>query len=228
MAIIKFSAIVSDARGKIGGNVFSRNKGGSYIRTYVKPINPSTPKQTQVRVLFQVLVQSWKALTNAQRLAWNSAAPNFPYQDSLGNTKVYSGEQLYIKFNLNLIASGAASQANAPISEIVADPGLVGVTTLTNASIVLDFGGSMVPAGGAFNIYATDNLSAGISAPAKSKYRLITTVAAAADPAADIITPYTTVFGAPTATAKVFFMVRNIDQSYGQTSTDVITDSVVS
>jgi len=48
MAIIKFSAIVSDARGKIGGNVFSRNKGGSYIRSYVKPINPSTPKQTQV------------------------------------------------------------------------------------------------------------------------------------------------------------------------------------
>ena len=42
MAKIKMTAIVADMRNKLNGSVFSRNRGGAYIRTKVTPINPQT------------------------------------------------------------------------------------------------------------------------------------------------------------------------------------------
>ena len=37
---IKFGSEVVDGRGKIGGHVYSKNKGGAYKRTKVTPSNP--------------------------------------------------------------------------------------------------------------------------------------------------------------------------------------------
>lgn len=228
MAIVKYSALVSDIRGKQGGNVFSRNRGGGYVRTYVKPTNPSTPQQMFVRSQFQALVQTWKGLTDAVRAAWNAATVNFPYQDSLGNTKYYSGQQLFIKLNLNLLASGTGQNNDAPVAETVAAPGLTGVTTLTSASIELAFTEATVPAGAKYLILATNGLSAGVSNPPRSKYRQIAVFNAAADPEGDLIADYSGVFGAPLPGQRVFFIVRNIDQSHGQASSDVLANKVVS
>ena len=42
MAKIKFGMMMTDASGKLGGQVFSKNRGGSYVRTKVTPTNPQT------------------------------------------------------------------------------------------------------------------------------------------------------------------------------------------
>jgi len=56
MGLIKFSAIVSAASGKVGGNVFARNASGAYARSWVKPINPNTEKQQATRAQFANLI----------------------------------------------------------------------------------------------------------------------------------------------------------------------------
>lgn len=45
MAKIKFGMMMTDARGKLGGQVFSKNRSGSYVRTKVTPVNPQTTTQ---------------------------------------------------------------------------------------------------------------------------------------------------------------------------------------
>jgi len=45
---MKFGAIVVDGRGKIGGHVASKNRGGAYLRTKVTPSNPQTGYQAAV------------------------------------------------------------------------------------------------------------------------------------------------------------------------------------
>ena len=56
---LKFGAIVTDGRGKIGGHVASKNRSGAYLRTKVTPSNPNTVAQVQVRSILASLSQSW-------------------------------------------------------------------------------------------------------------------------------------------------------------------------
>jgi len=113
---IKFSAIVSDARGKIGGNVFSRNKAGAYVRTFVKPTNPNSAAQQIIRNRIQGLVTGWRALSDAVRLGWNQTTHNFPQSNKLGETFYLTGQQLFTKFNSNRLAFGEAAATTPPLN----------------------------------------------------------------------------------------------------------------
>ena len=49
MAKVLFSALISDMRNKLNGSVFAKNRGGSYLRTKVTPVNPQTVAQVHKR-----------------------------------------------------------------------------------------------------------------------------------------------------------------------------------
>lgn len=104
---IKFGAIVTDGRGKIGGHVASKNRGGAYLRTKVTPTNPNTTAQAQARSLLGSLSQAWRDLTAEQRLAWNGAVSEWSKTDIFGDIKNPTGLNLYIKVNANLSSVGA-------------------------------------------------------------------------------------------------------------------------
>lgn len=67
----------AELRGKMGGQVYARNKGGAYVRAFVRPINPKTQKQSSVRTLFSSSAKTWNALTDGDRGGWNSFAAMF-------------------------------------------------------------------------------------------------------------------------------------------------------
>ena len=52
MAKIKFGMMMTDASGKLGGQVFSKNRGGSYVRTKSTPVNRQSSAQMNVRGIF--------------------------------------------------------------------------------------------------------------------------------------------------------------------------------
>jgi hypothetical protein len=115
MAKIQFGGGVSMASGKIGGTVYSRNKGGSYSRNWVVPTNPQSAKQSTQRNLFALKSAAWRDLTDEQRTAWESWAGDNPILDRLGNSIVLSGAQAYSKININRTNAGdAATQADTP------------------------------------------------------------------------------------------------------------------
>lgn len=107
MASIKFSALVSDVKGTIGGNVFQSNKNGAFVRTKSIPVNRNTQLQQYQRLNMAVYSKKWSQLTELDRAEWIAAAPQFPYTNRLGETKVYSGFQYFMKINLNLEAATA-------------------------------------------------------------------------------------------------------------------------
>lgn len=224
MAIIKFSAMVSDVRGTIGGNVFSRNKGGSYVRTYVKPNNPKTTAQAAVRSLFGALASAWRSLTQAQRNAWNAIVDQYPYQDKLGNSKIYSGEQLYIKLNSNLNAAGLPQLVEPiiPVSfpSFAMSEASVSATAGEAFAQTLFNGSAEVPAGFSYIVEATDNLSVGIDAPQRGLFKQIAVLAETKDTSAEnIYARYTAVFGAPQIGSKVFYRGRLVSELSGEAST---------
>lgn len=114
MALIKLTAIVDNISGKLNGTVFSRNKGGHYMRSKSMPSNPRTSFQSAVRARFGAIAQLWGALTEAQRDAWRAIASEFPYTNRLGDTKTLSGFALHQKLNTNLAIIGQSFLSNPP------------------------------------------------------------------------------------------------------------------
>lgn len=221
MAKIKFSAIaVTDMRGKSGGSVFSKNKGGSYTKNFVVPSNPATVAQQAVRALFGSIASLWRSLTQPQRNGWNSKAPSFPYTDVFGDTKTLSGFGLHQKLNGNLQNSGQSLLSDAP------DPvGTSGISddgdgieidlTADTATTTLNFADAQ-PSAGVLVVEATPALSAGIK-NFGTNYRKIFTQAVAADATdsnptpADMYTAYVDRFGTPEAGANIGFRYKVIN-----------------
>lgn len=223
---IKFGSLVVDGRGKIGGHVASKNRGGAYLRTKVTPVNPQTTAQQSVRNDFTALSQGWRGLTSAQRAQWNSAVSNYTRTNIFGDLRTPSGKDLYQRLNGNLQAAGA-SIINAPLMPSGSD-------SFTSFTLVADTtGGGLdatfaptIPAGHTAIVSATAPLSPGTSF-AKNKFRQIQTVAAAATSPQDFAASYITKFGAlPPIGSKVFIKMDLVLLATGERSTPVQAEAI--
>ena len=101
MALIKFGGGITEMRGSIAGNVFSRNRYGAYARARTKPINPNTGLQQAVRACLAFLTDRWSAtLTGVQRAAWNLYGANVVMTNKLGESINLSGFNHYLRSNI--------------------------------------------------------------------------------------------------------------------------------
>lgn len=225
MAKFTPGAIVSEISGKIAATIFTRNRGGNIIRNRRTPINRRSVAQSVRRQGLGNLASAWRGLTQAQRGSWNGATGNFPYQNTLGETKFLSGSQLYIQFNQNLLILGLATVDTAPAPFAFA----VFTIVLTGAAVPtlsLAFTPDPMTALNNLAVYATPNLSPGIDSPNASKFRFLETIDAAAVSPANILATFQALFGDPVVGQKIFVEVRPISTS-GQGGTPLRTSVIV-
>ena len=98
MARVKFSPIVTDIAGSVGGVTFQRNKFGNTMRSKPLPLNPATSAQYNVRKNIVIIQKAWYALTAAQRLQWNRFV-DFSGQATINDkSKKLTGYTLYLKY----------------------------------------------------------------------------------------------------------------------------------
>lgn len=227
MAKIKFGMMMTDARGKIGGQVFSKNRGGAYVRTKVTPSNPQTSYQSGVRGALTSFAQGWRDLTEAQRLSWNGAVNNFTGTDVFADVKIPSGINLYTKLNLNLENAGQAPINTAPL------PGSTGY--FTSASITAAAGvptldiayvASGLAAGQTVIVEATAPMSPGIYS-AKNRFRKIGTFAGGAASPFDALADYTTKFGSLVAGQKIMVRMKPIDNATGVAGQYIVAEAII-
>ena len=216
---MKFGALVVDGRGKIGGHVASKNRGGAYLRTKVTPVNAQTSYQLGVRSRFTGFSQGWRALTAGQRDAWNAAVSDFQKTDIFGDLRSPTGFNLFQRLNNNLSVCSVAQIDVPPLPSAV---GIVTVTAVASAvgadtqTITLS---NAVPANTQAKIYATAPLSAGKSF-VKSEYRLVSVLAAAEGTPYDLKAEYVAKFGSiGLAGQKIFVKLEAVNETTGQTGT---------
>lgn len=210
LALIKLGTGIAAISGKVGGSVFSRNKGGAYVKSWVKPTNPNTTPQQAVRTRLSNLSQGWRSLTQGQRDAWNGAATTFPYVNRLGEIIHLQGEALYIKLNLNILAINQTEITVPPLPTAVDAP-----LTLTTAcsdgagTMTLTFT-DVIPAATTWQVFATPQLSAGIT-NVDSYYRQIDLLVNGDLTGIDIATEYTAKYGAlPALGARYGIKIRAV------------------
>lgn len=214
---LKFGAIVTDGRGKIGGHVASKNRAGAYLRTKVTPSNPNTVAQVQARSILASLSQMWQTLTESQRGGWNNAVKEWGTTDIFGDIKNPSGINLFVKLNANLISVGYPQLLDVPAkSEIPAVVAIEGVYKISTDTLSVYFNNVLADGYKAL-VRATPRLSAGVSF-VKSQFRVIDSGIVLADKVvvADV---YNTKFGAVSAGDNVFASVQFVLPS-GQKTTE--------
>jgi hypothetical protein len=207
----KFGSIVVDGRGKLGGHVYSKNRGGAYVRTKVTPVNPQSTAQLAVRAFFTSLSQGWRSLTSAQREAWNGAVENFQRTDIFGDIKKPSGINLYMRLNQNILNAGGTAIDTPPA------PGLTPeIVTFSSApdstpqTFSLVFAPSPIPADAAYVVECTPSLSPGKSF-IKNQYRVVIVLPAADVTPTDILAAYQAKFGELTGGQIVGIRVKSVD-----------------
>jgi len=215
MAKIKFSALMSDMRGKLNGSVLSKNRGGSYIRNKVTPSNPQTTAQMSVRGIFAGIASAWSTLTESQRLSFNNKVSQYASTDIFGDIRNPSGKALFQKLNQNLSISLQATLTSCPDSVAVPFANVAGATADISATeFGVDYDGDAT--GSKIVIWATAPLSQGTTF-VKNKLRQIQVANGNNAGSVDIYDAYVEKFGALTPGANVYIGMRTINEN-GQAS----------
>lgn len=212
MAKINFGTVVSDARGKIGGVVMSKNKSGAYVRTKVTPVNPRSPAQQAARANFADLAQAWSGtLTASERAAWTSFAQTFPRTNIFGNSLILNGLNMYVSLNAVLLQIGVASVASPPVSPAVSPAswdttwGSINTSALTVTETAI----STDPT--PYNyLFATKCLPPGRAAT-PSDFRLIFTGPELSGPGPiNVFSGYNAKFGAPIVGTNIYGLIATV------------------
>ena len=206
MAKVKFGMFMTDARGKVGGQVFSKNRSGAYVRTKVTPSNPRTPSQMFGRSILGSLSGSWSGLTDAQRRAWNSAVDDWTKTDIFGDSRKPTGKNLFTGLNKEIEQAGGTRILLPPEKQIIPELGALDPMIDLDTKRV-DLGVGNIPAGFKLQVSATPAMSQGTSF-VKDKLRVIFYNPSGSLQTADIFTAYEDRFGTPAVGQNIYFGVK--------------------
>jgi hypothetical protein len=125
--------------GKLGPNVFSRNRGGAYVRARVKGVNPNTALQQAVRTAFGQLSTQWfGVLSDADRASWSDWANATPRRNRLGSVIFLAGNTAYVGANTLRRQLGLAdvnTQVGPNLLSTLSQPGTLTISSSTHKAI---------------------------------------------------------------------------------------------
>ena len=226
MAKIKFGALMVDARGKIGGTVFSKNRSGAYIRNKVTPSNPQTESQMAARSALSGFASGFRGLTLAQIDAWNAAVNDYQSTNVFGDTVKKTGLNLFVGLNSIRTLLGL-SQLNDPPAPV--EVPFTTVTVSDDDAAALDLDLDAIPVGNTYIVEATQPVSPGRN-NINNLFRVIGTIAGtgAAITGSSQAANYAAKFGAPAVGQKVGFRVKVAVNATGQTGLPATAQAIVS
>lgn len=119
------SSLIGDLRGSIGGQTYSRNKAGAFIRQRVKPVNPQTVRQQTARYRFGNMSIIYQNLSTAAKDCWEVFARTHFNPLKGNNTGIYSGGNAFVA----LRQSAGQGNTYRAVPEGVQGGGIVNFTT---------------------------------------------------------------------------------------------------
>jgi len=217
MAKIQFGAVATDARGKIAGIVYSKNRAGGFVRQKVSPTQTETQRRGLVRQIFAANAQTWSlGLTAAQVAAWNAFASSHLVTDVFGASHALSGIQVFQKLNSIIQIAGGAAITSPPTSLAIVSLLTAVVTMTAGAPDVMSVAYTPTPteANVVLQVFATRPLPVGRTFTKADKRWLGVSTAAAASPY-NAAAAYLAKFGAMTAGRVAGVWVNKVNKVTG-------------
>ena len=159
--IVRYGGGILAASGSVGGQVFSRNRYGNYVRARTRPVNGQTERQLAARLRMSGLVERWSTvLDDEQRDGWNQYGAAISMVNRLGETIKLAGFNHYLRSNSPRLLVGAEVVDDPPVEATLpgADPTFAAEIGLVNQKIKVTFDPTLdwaKEAGGYLLVYAT-------------------------------------------------------------------------
>lgn len=218
MAIFIPGVAVSQASGRVGGTIFSRNRGGAYMRNGSIPNTVTTLFAQSIKAITAAQSQAWAALDEGEREQWVEWAAQNPVINRLGQSRTLSGHQAFVQINARLVYGGFTALDSPPIGAAPA-PFVPGVITAEAGPSVatVAYTPTPAPAGVAVQCFAYLANSPGV-AYVKNRLALVTTSDAAAASPLDIAADVEARFGTLQAGQTLHIALRALDSTSGLVS----------
>lgn len=228
MASIETSVLLNTIVGSAGNSTFARNKGGNYVKVRKTSANPRTSYQQNIRALMTATSSIWRNYTEEQRQSWADASILFPYQNRFGQTKYYSGFQLYMKFNSVLNVGNLGNIGDAPTPYVFPTFQEFYSIGVNVAQLQIGFAASAADSNVVYYFFASPPQSAGVNMVSPSTYKYLSYLGCTGSDIQDFIGEYTSRLGPPIVGTKIFFKAYMVNALTGQISGTRIFNSVVS
>lgn len=105
MAIIQYTGIVNQIRGKLNGSVFNKSRNGFTLQRKQQPTKGQSGLQSRRRAVFAQAQRRWKELTPVQQNQAQVSANNNPTRDRFGDLVKLSGYNHFVKANVMSLLS---------------------------------------------------------------------------------------------------------------------------
>lgn len=143
MASIKYGAIVTEIKGKVGGTIFQAGRGSGVVKNAgiqrrgrrLAARNGYNLIEQKARTTFSVVTKAWQGLTDIQRNSWLSLVPIWTFLNKFGEPYEGTAYQIFCSCNMNALALDQSIIEDAPVEDAAVDP----VLTFTDYSISGDF-----------------------------------------------------------------------------------------
>jgi len=116
MALIRPGGLVGQISGRLGGDVFSHNRYGQYVRAGSNPVTGTTSYALAAKARMTQASQGWQSLTAAVKLAWNAWASTNPTINRLGESIHLTGHAAYVASFCRASAAEIGVLTNPPIA----------------------------------------------------------------------------------------------------------------
>lgn len=92
--------LVTMLSGSMDGITASHNRGGSYLRSRVVPVDPMSEQQLLMRAAMSDVSTAWRDMNASQRSAWNTYAASITTTNRIGDRRTLTGRQAWSQFAL--------------------------------------------------------------------------------------------------------------------------------
>lgn len=161
MALLIPGNFIAEARGAIGGVVYSRNRAGLYARNRSVPVQPNSARQQEQKNILTAVSQAWATLPTAgQRTAWNAYAAGTDRVNAVGEVFSWTGHQAFVAINAMRLTAGQTLQASPPTT-----PGTGPNVQINGTVIALGASLNITSLTGVTLTAAIDTITVRVSAP---------------------------------------------------------------
>lgn len=232
MKIIWSGIGITNARGKIGAQVATRNRGGAVMREYVVPVDANTGAQATHRMEFAAVLDLWQSLDQDERNEWARAAEFVTKRNTVGNNYKLTGAIYFQQCNMNALLTGVGNiilpspfAKAIPLSKISVD-------SLTTSSMVVSVtpanGLSVIPYPQSIIMYAGDIRNATVNYQTNAYRFLFPVLDGSSFSSIDLYSPWLGIFPSLTVGKKIFFRCKSVNQVSGIASPWVQCSAIIS
>lgn len=131
MAIVKYGAIITSIKGKIGGTVFQTGRSGGVAKNLNRHVaqqkggvGQAGDAYEQAKTNFSVVTKSWSKATDVNRSSWSALLGIWTFINKFGDVYNGSAFQIFTACNINLRTLELPEITTAPVYNAANDLGL--------------------------------------------------------------------------------------------------------